>query len=212
MEGIRETILPPMATKSSTPQPRFFATPADWRAWLEKHHPDKQEVWVGFYKRGSGRPSITWPESVDGALCFGWIDGVRHGIDEISYKIRFTPRQPRSTWSVVNIKRVKELAKLGLMHPAGQAAFEKRDSDKSATYSYEQRKTAKLPPGYEKKFRAEPKAWTYYRSQPPWYQRVAAYWVISAKKEETRAKRLATLIECSEKGKTIPALTRPGKR
>ena len=199
-----------MPSKPSTsPRPKFFATLADWRAWLEKHCADTEELWVGFFKRGSGHPSITWPESVDGALCFGWIDGVRHGIDEISYKIRFTPRKPKSTWSAINIKRVNELTSLNLMHPAGIVAFEKRDGDRSAMYSYEQRKTAELPPTYEKQFRANAKAWTYFQSQPPWYRRTSTYWVISAKKEETKLKRLKTLIERSQQGRTIPSLTRP---
>jgi uncharacterized protein YdeI (YjbR/CyaY-like superfamily) len=198
-----------MALKSL--KPRFFPKLADWRSWLEKHHADTDELWVGFYKRDSGRPSITWPESVDGALCFGWIDGVRHSIDAISYKIRFTPRKPKSTWSAINIKRVKELTRLNLMHPAGLAAFEKRDGDHSAIYSYEQRKTAEFPPTYEKRFKANPKAWAYFQSRPAWYQRTATYWVISAKKEETREKRLATLIDCSGRSATIPPLTRPQK-
>ena len=197
---------------SSLPKPKFFATLTDWRAWLEEHHANADELWVGFYKRGSGRPSITWPESVDGALCFGWIDGVRYSIDDTSYKIRFTPRKPRSTWSAINIKRVKELIKLESMHPAGLAAFEKRDANRSAIYAYEQRKTAKLPPAFEKEFRNHAKAWSYFQSQAPWYQRNSTYWVISAKREETRAKRLGTLIECSENGRPIPSLTRPSGR
>lgn len=198
----------PAKTKSNA-SPKFFPALADWRAWLEKHHDKHEEFWVGFYKRDSGRPSITWPESVDGALCFGWIDGVRYSIDAISYKIRFTPRKPRSTWSAINIKRVKELTKLGMMHPAGLAAFEKRNGDRSAIYSYEQRKNATLPPEFEKQFEANAKAWAYFQSQPPWYRRTSTYWVISAKKEETREKRLSTLIECSQRGKPIPSLTRP---
>src|SRR5579872_1044345 len=129
-----------MPTKS--PKPQFFATPAAWRAWLEKHHADSDELWVGFYKRDSGRPSITWPESVDGALCFGWIDGVRKSVDSTSYKIRFTPRKARSIWSAVNVKRAAELAKLGLMHSAGLAALEKRTGARTEIYSYEQRKGA----------------------------------------------------------------------
>ena len=189
--------------------PRFFASSAGWRAWLEKHHADTKELWVGFYKRDSDRPSITWPESVDGALCFGWIDGVRKRIDAISYKIRFTPRKPRSTWSAINIKRVGELSKLGRMHSAGLAAFDKRDSDRSAIYAYEQRKTAKLAPTFEKKFRERPEAWKFFQSQPPWYQRTSMYWVTSAKKEETRLKRLGTLIDCSARKRNIPSLTRP---
>ena len=199
--------MPPKSLKA--PPPKFFASPAEWRAWLETHHRDSQELWVGFYKRKSDRPSITWPESVDGALCFGWIDGVRKSIDPLSYKIRFTPRRPRSIWSAINIKRTKELSKQGLMHPAGLEAFEKRDDDRSAIYSYEQRKTAKLPSEFEKQFRAKTEAWAFFQSQPPWYRRTSTYWIISAKKEETRRKRLATLIDCSLRKRPIPSLTRP---
>src|SRR5215831_169679 len=148
--------MPPKSLKE--PPPRFFASLAEWRAWLEKQHADAEELWVGFYKRESGRPSITWPESVDGALCFGWIDGVRKSIDRVSYKIRFTPRKPRSIWSAINIKRAKELSTLGLMHATGLAAFEKRDADRSAIYAYEQRKTAKLPSEFDRQFRTNPEA------------------------------------------------------
>ena len=193
---------------SKEPKPQFFPTLADWRAWLEKHHADAEEFWVGFYKRDSGRPSITWPESVDGALCFGWIDGLRKTIDATSYKIRFTPRKPRSIWSAINIKRAKELSKQGLMHPAGLAAFEKRNGDRSAIYAYEQRKTAILPPEFEKQFRAKTEAWTFFQAQPPWYRRTSTYWVVSAKKEETRLKRLAILIDCYLRKQNIPTLNR----
>lgn len=191
------------------PAPKFFVSLAEWRGWLEEHHADVEELWVGFHKRDSGRPSITWPEAVDGALCFGWIDGVRKTIDAASYKIRFTPRKPRSIWSAINIRRAKELSKSGLMHAAGLAAFEKRDSDRSAIYAYEQRKTAKLPPEFEKQFRAHAKAWAFFQSQPPWYQRTSTYWVVSAKKEETRLKRLLILRDCSAHMRPIPSLTRP---
>ena len=191
------------------PKPKFFATPADWSAWLQQHHASKEELWVGLHKRDSGRPSISWPEAVDGALCFGWIDGRRQSIDATSYKIRFTPRKPRSIWSAINVKRVAELRKLGLMSPAGLAAFEKRDGGRSAIYAYEQRKTAQLPPAYEKQFRKNADAWAFFQSQPPWYRRTSTYWVISAKREETRLKRLATLIDCSAAKRNIPSLTRP---
>ncbi len=197
-----------MPKTSQEPQPQFFPTLAEWRAWLQKNHADSEELWVGFYKRDSGRPSITWPESVDGALCFGWIDGVRKSIDAHSYKIRFTPRRPRSIWSAINIKRTKELSKMGLMHKSGLAAFQKRDSDRSAIYAYEQRKAAKLDPKFEKQFRANAGAWEFFRSQPPWYQRTSTFWVVSAKKEETRVKRLAVLIDCSERKRCIPSLNR----
>lgn len=189
------------------PEPQFFATSAAWRKWLEKHHADTEELWVGLYKRDSGRPSITWPEAVDGALCFGWIDGVRKSVDTVSYMIRFTPRKPRSIWSAINIKRATELSQQRLMHPAGLTAFEKREDSRSARYSYEQRKSAKLPSAYEKQFRAQPVAWKFFQAQPPWYQRTSTFWVVSGKKEETRLKRLATLIDCSAKGKPIPPLT-----
>lgn len=195
-----------------TSKPRFFATPAEWRAWLEQHHDKEIELSVGFYKRDSGRPSITWPEAVDGALCFGWIDGVRHSIDEISYKIRFTPRKPRSIWSAVNIRRVTELSSLGLMHANGLAAFEKRTGERSGIYAYEQRMGASLPPAFEKKFRANKAAWQFFQAQPPWYRRTSAWWVISAKREETRRRRLATLMEESSQQRTIRPLTRTPKK
>jgi uncharacterized protein YdeI (YjbR/CyaY-like superfamily) len=192
--------------------PTFFATPAEFRAWLEEHHSTAQELWVGFYRKGSGRPSITWPEAVDEALCFGWIDSVRRSVDEFSYANRFTPRKQRSNWSAVNIKRAQALVDLGRMHPAGLAAFEARTDDRSAIYSYEQRTTAALGEAYEQQFRANVRAWDFFQAQPPWYRRTAARWVISAKKEETRVKRLATLIADSEHGRTIAALTRPPRR
>ncbi|HEY6369879.1 MAG TPA: YdeI/OmpD-associated family protein [Candidatus Sulfotelmatobacter sp.] len=193
-------------------KPLFFESFSAWRGWLEKHHADTTEVWVGLHKRDSGRPGITWSEAVDGALCFGWIDGIRKGIDDISYKNRFTPRKPRSIWSAINVKRVSELSALGLMHPAGQAAFEKRDGKRSEIYSYEQRKNAKLPAAYEKEFRRHPGAWKFFRAQAPWYQRTSTYWVISAKKEETRLKRLAALVDCSERQCKIPPLARGSGR
>src|ERR1700716_4440907 len=188
----------------------FFSSPSDWRAWLEQYHDQFSELWVGFYKRDSGKPSITWPEAVDGALCFGWIDGVRKSVDEFSYTIRFTPRKSRSTWSAINIKRMAALKKLGLVHSAGLQAFLRRTDDRSEIYAYEQRKGAKLTAGYEKGFRANKEAWTFFQAQPPWYRRTSSWWVISAKKEETRQKRLARLINDSAHGRSIPSLTRPG--
>jgi uncharacterized protein YdeI (YjbR/CyaY-like superfamily) len=190
--------------------PVFFATPADFRAWLEANHEKQAELLVGFYKVGSGRPSITWPESVDEALCFGWIDGVRRSLDAKSYTIRFTPRQPRSNWSAINIKRVEELRAAGKMTEAGLRAFEQRSDDKSAVYSYEQRQNAKLPPEFEARFQASSEAWSYFQAQPPWYRRTATYWVTSAKREETRRRRLDTLIADSAAGRSIGPLTRPG--
>jgi uncharacterized protein YdeI (YjbR/CyaY-like superfamily) len=189
----------------------FFTTPDDFRNWLEQHHAVEKELLVGFYKRDSGKPSITWPESVDCALSYGWIDGVRNSIDEIRYRIRFTPRKPNSTWSAINVKRVTELTMLGLMRPAGIKAFEARRGDKTGIYAYEQRKKAKLTPALEKRLRANKKAWEFFQAQPPWYQRTASYRVISAKQEETRQKRLDQLIRDSAAGRTIKELTRTPK-
>lgn len=193
-------------------KPLFFPSPTAWRSWLEKHHAVATELWVGFYKRDSGRPSITWPESVDCALCFGWIDGIRKSIDEISYKIRFTPRKPRSIWSAVNVERVTELSKMGIMRPAGLAAFQKRVGKRSEIYSYEQRQKAELPPAYQELLRLQTTAWKFFSAQPPGYQRLCSWWVISAKKEETKKKRLALLIECSKRKQRIPALSRPSAK
>lgn len=190
-------------------EPTFFATPSELRAWLAERHDKTQELWVGFYKKGSGKPSITWPEAVDEALCFGWIDGIRKGIDEESYTNRFTPRKAGSIWSAVNIKRVGELTSLGLMLPAGLRAFEKRSEEKSGIYAYEQRDAARLEDADERQFRANKPAWNFFQAQPASYRKAAIWWVISAKKEETRRKRLATLIEDSEHERTIAPLTRP---
>ena len=187
-------------------KPTFFKTPAAWRKWLEEHHADRQELWVGFYKKGTGRPSITWPESVDGALCFGWIDGVRKSLDEASYVIRFTPRRATSIWSVVNIRRMAELEGLGHVAEAGRRAFERRRDDRSAVYSYEQRRTARLPTVYQKQIEANRAAWAFFSAQPAGYQRMVAHWVVSAKQTETQQRRLARLIEDSAAGRRIHPL------
>jgi uncharacterized protein YdeI (YjbR/CyaY-like superfamily) len=190
-------------------KPTFFATPAEFRAWLEANHETETELLVGFYKKGSGRPSITWPESVDEALCFGWIDGVRRSIDGEAYSIRFTPRTPRSIWSDANTKRAGELIEAGRMAAAGHAALERRDPSRAGVYSFEQRKAPKLAPEHERRFRANEAAWAWFNAQPPSYRRPAIHWVVSAKREETRERRLATLIEDSAAGRTIKPLTRP---
>jgi uncharacterized protein YdeI (YjbR/CyaY-like superfamily) len=184
-------------------KPTFFAKPAALRAWLQKHHDKPLELWVGFYKKGSGKRSITWPESVDEALCFGWIDGVRKRIDDISYVIRFTPRKRGSIWSAVNVKRVAELTRLGLMQPEGIRAFEARKESKSGIYSYEQKTAAKLDDADEKRFRANKKAWEFFLAQAPSYRRLMIWRVISAKKVETRVKRLDALIEESARGRRV---------
>jgi len=193
-------------------EPTFFATPEAFRAWLEAHHDTESELLVGFHKKGSGRPSITWPESVDQALCFGWIDGVRRRIDDHSYSIRFTPRKPRSNWSAINVARVGALTELGLMYPAGVAAFERRSDDRTAIYSYEQRKAATLDAEQERRFKANPGAWKWFQAQPAGYRRTASHWVIRAKRPETRERRLEQLIADSAAGRTIPLLTRPSPR
>lgn len=192
-------------------KPRFFATPAAFRSWLEKNHVEAVELWVGFHKTGTGKPSITWPESVDEALCFGWIDGIRKRIDEASYTIRFTRRKPTSVWSAVNIRKMAVLIEQGRVVPAGLAAFAKRSEEKSKLYSYEQRHTAQLDGNMEKQFRANKLAWDHWQSRPPWYRRTATHWVVSAKKDETRQKRLAILIACCAKGEAIPELKRMGR-
>jgi uncharacterized protein YdeI (YjbR/CyaY-like superfamily) len=192
-------------------EPHFFASPAAFRAWLKKHHASATELLVGFYKKDSGKPSITWPESVDQALCFGWIDGVRRRIDDLSYSIRFTPRKTISNWSAINISRVAELTKLGLMQPAGLRAFEKRREDKSAIYAYENA-VRTLDPADEKAFRANRKAWQFFNAQAPSYRRVCIYWVTSGKREETRARRLATLIEDSASGRRVGVVTLEPKK
>ncbi|HWM85211.1 MAG TPA: YdeI/OmpD-associated family protein [Kofleriaceae bacterium] len=188
------------------PKPRFFAGPARFRAWLEKHHASATELLVGFYKVGTGKPSITWPESVDQALCFGWIDGVRRSLGDESYTIRFTPRRPRSIWSAVNIARAGELIAGGLMRPAGLAAFRARTGDRSGIYSYEQRHAAQLAPEQEAMLRATPKAWQFFQAQPPSYRKAITHWVTSARKEETRLRRLARLIEGSANGQRLDRL------
>ena len=185
-------------------KPTFFATPADFRKWLEKNHDTAPELLVGFYKKDSGKPSITWPESVDEALCFGWIDGIRRRIDDESYSIRFTPRRARSIWSNVNTKRVAVLTKEGRMHPAGLAAFKARDPNRSGIYAFEQRKKdQQLDAAYEAKLKANKKAWAFFQSQAPYYRRMMSLWVMSAKKEETRLQRLAALIDDSAAGRRV---------
>jgi uncharacterized protein YdeI (YjbR/CyaY-like superfamily) len=181
--------------------PRFFATPDEFRAWLEQHHNKSKELWVAFYKKHTGKPTMTWSEAVDVALCFGWIDGIRKTIDQQSYVNRFTPRRAGSKWSAINVKKVKELKKQGLMRAEGLRHFNKRKD--RAGYSYEQRDGILLDPKYEKQFRSSKKAWTFFEKQPPWYRKVSIYWVMSAKQEETRTRRLLKLIESSQNGKRL---------
>lgn len=191
-------------------EPRFFATPAEFGAWLEQHHATAKELWVGFHKKATGRPSLTWPESVDEALRYGWIDGIRKSIDGDSYRIRFTPRRPGSIWSTVNIRRAQELLDAGRMRPPGLEAFRKRREDRARRYSFEQGKV-ELGEEFEAEFRANARAWAFFQSQPPGYRRTATWWVVSAKREETRRRRLATLIGDSEAGERVGPLRRKAK-
>lgn len=189
---------------------QYFTTQTKFHTWLKKNHAKSSELLVGFYKVSSGKPSITYQEALDEALCFGWIDGIRKSVDEERYTIRFTPRKPTSNWSNVNIKRVKELIAAGRMTPAGLAAFEARKPEKSGVYTYENR-PQQLSPAYEKQFRANQQAWEYFQSQAPHYQRTACGWVMTAKKEDTRLRRLAMLIEDSAHGRWI-AVMQVGKK
>jgi len=188
-------------------EPHFFAHAKDFRQWLDKNHDKQTELLVGFYKVGSGKPSMTWPESVDEALCYGWIDGVRKSIDAQSYTIRFTPRKPSSIWSTVNINKVAALTAKGLMQPAGIAAFAKRTAGKSGVYSFEGT-VAKLSEAFEAQFRKNKKAWDFFTSQAPSYQKTAIHLVMSAKQEKTQVSRLETLITDSENGVRIKQLRR----
>ena len=186
----------------------FFKSSSQYRNWLTAESASQTELWVGFCKKSCGQPSITYPEAVDEALCFGWIDGVRKTVGPDAYTVRFTPRRPKSQWSAVNIRHVERLTKAGRMRPAGLKAFEAA-KDQSRKYSYEQRRRATFDAKSDLLFRANRKAWDFFQSQPPWYQRTATFWVTSAKKEETQQRRLATLIADSEHGKSIKPLTRP---
>lgn len=188
-------------------KPTFFAAAADFRDWLERHHADRRELLVGYYTTGSGRPSMTWTESVEEALCFGWIDGVRKGLDDESYQIRFTPRKPGGVWSAANVRKAAELIAEGRMRPAGHAAFGTRRPDRTAVYSYEQREAPILDEPSDRELRSHPAAWEFLQSCAPSYRRAAVHWVMSAKQESTRGRRLATLIEDSAQGRTVRPLT-----
>jgi len=189
--------------RGSESNPIFFKNQAEYRKWLEKNHASAKELWIGFWKKSTGKPTLTWQQCVDESLCFGWIDGIRKSVDADSYKQRVTPRRPTSIWSRVNMKRVGELTAEGRMHPMGVAAFEKRDRTKA--YSYEQMFQG-LGRAEETKLRKEKKAWEFFQSQPPGYRRLAGWFVMSAKKEETRQRRLETLIRDSAAGRRLGGL------
>lgn len=187
-------------------KPVFFPAQKNLRKWFERNYKKEKELLVGFYKVSSGKPSITWSQSVDEAICFGWIDGIRRSIDEESYCIRFTPRNPKSNWSAINIKKVEELAKLGLMKPEGLHAFSLRKENKSKIYSYEN-PVVSFDKSYGKKFKANRQAWKYFQSMPPTYQKITTRWVMSAKQEATKLKRLDELIRDCAAGKKIKAMS-----
>jgi uncharacterized protein YdeI (YjbR/CyaY-like superfamily) len=186
-------------------EPTYFASPDEFRAWLDAHHATEREILVGYHKVGTARPSMTWAQSVDQALCYGWIDGVRRRVDDERYTIRFTPRKPRSIWSDVNVRRVGELTEMGLMQPAGLAAFAAREAARSGVYSFEQAEVA-FTPEMEARFREDAAAWAYFQAQAPSYRRAATWWVIQAKRPETRERRLTTLIADSAAGRWIPPM------
>jgi uncharacterized protein YdeI (YjbR/CyaY-like superfamily) len=190
----------------------FFATSDEFRAWLEKHHATATEVLVGFHKKSTGRPSMTWTESVREALCFGWIDGIRRSLGDEGYTIRFTPRKPRSNWSSLNVRHVEELIREERMTPAGLAAYEARTPERTGVYAFEQRHAARLEREQEERFRADPKAWEFFQAQPASYRQTAIFWVVSAKREETRARRLRALIADSAAGRRLARLTPPPRR
>ena len=191
----------------SPKQIKFFKTPQAFREWLEKNHASETELWVGYYKKATKMESITWPQSVEQALCFGWIDGIRKRIDDKSYVIRFTPRRSGSIWSAVNIEMVERLKKEGLMQPAGLTAFDKKQVKKSKVYAYEQ-KNAKLKKEYLDKLKENLKAFDYFQQLSPYNKKTSIWYVMSAKRETTQIKRLNILIDSCKEGKLIPSLRR----
>ena len=191
--------------------PVFFPAPADLRAWFEAHHDSAGELWVGYYKKATGIPSVDWPQSVDEALCFGWIDGIRKSIDDKSYRIRFTPRRKRSHWSARNLGRMKHLIEGGRVTEAGMAAYRARDPANEKRAAYEQGEVS-LPPEYEHRLRAVPEAWRYWEGERPSYRKQVTWWVVSAKREETRQRRLGVLIESCARGDVIPPMRAAGRR
>ena len=186
--------------------PRFFKSPDEFGEWLTRNHDKARELWVGFYRKDSGKGGITYAEALDQALCFGWIDGVRKKVDEVSYTNRFSPRKARSIWSLVNTRRAKELVKLGLMQPPGLKAFEAREAQNTGVYSFENRANCKLAPAYQRQFKTNEPAWTFFNAQPPGYRRTVIWWVMSAKRPETQERRLQRLVDLCAKRQRLPLL------
>ena len=192
-------------------KPKFFGAPDQFRQWLERNHNRETELLVGFHKKDAGKKSVTYSEALDEALCFGWIDGVRKNLDETSYTIRFTPRKSRSIWSNVNVNHVERLIKSGRMHAAGLDAYARRDPKRTGIYAFENR-PREFAPEYEKKFRANKAAWEFFEQQPPGYKRTIIFWLMGAKQEETRMRRLERLMADSEKGLRVGLLTPKDKK
>lgn len=186
-------------------KPKFFSTPEEFRQWLEQNHDKETELMIGFHRKASGKKSITYAEALDEALCFGWIDGVRRKLNETSYVQRFTPRKPRSIWSLVNVNHVERLKKEGRMREPGLAAYDRRTPERTGIYAFENR-PQQLSPAYEKKFRQNKKAWKFFEAQAPYYKKLTIFRIMSAKREETQIRRLEELIECSANGVRIGLL------
>lgn len=196
------------------PLPRnvqFFENAAQLRAWFEANHDTADELWLGYHRKHTGKPSVTWQDVVDVELCFGWIDSVRYTLDAGRSAQRITPRRMRSIWSNINVARFLELERQGLVHPSGRAAFERRDAARSGIYSFENRDRG-FDDAQRAQLQKDRKAWSFFESQPPWYRRTAAHWVVSAKRAETRERRLSQLIECSRRGERIPPLRQTPSR
>lgn len=183
-----------------------FHCPEAFRTWLMRHHSERDELWVGFWKKSTGRPSITWPESVDEALCFGWIDGIRKSVDDEAYTIRFTPRRSRSTWSLRNIERYRALEAEGRIEPAGAETYRRWTEENSGAYSFEQETPGTLCDDYLARIRADAAAWADWQSRPPGYRKQVTHWIMSAKRESTRERRLKSLIEDCAAGRKVKPL------
>mgnify|MGYP002634024145 CR=1 FL=1 len=199
-----------MEPPASSIHPTFFPNPAAFRAWLQAHHTDTDMLWVGYYKKATGRPSVTWEETVDEALCFGWIDGIRKSLGKEAYVIRFTPRKPKSVWSGRNIERAEALKAAGLMKQPGLDSYAHKDVHEHSGYTVGDQPEA-LPDEMVSEFKQHPEAWSFYQAQPPGYRKQTTAWVTSAKREETRVRRLATLIEDAANGLRIKQLRRGNK-
>ncbi|MDH3271780.1 MAG: YdeI/OmpD-associated family protein [Gemmatimonadota bacterium] len=185
-----------------------FESSEAFRAWLGRHHAERDELWLGLWKKGSGRASITWPESVDEALCFGWIDGIRKRVDDVAYTIRFTPRRPGSTWSHRNIERYEALLAEGRIAPAGAAAFERRTEEKSGVYSFERKGPARLSPSFASRLKEDGAAWRDWQARPPGYRNKATHWIMSAKRDATRERRFEQLLAECRAGRRVKPLRR----